>query len=168
VASTLDAVPETELDAPIAGQIPSYPEDLLPAESAKETTLDQDIDALLASSQVADLEAPSADLPPLADPGNPPATTDSAALKPRGAPQPDIDLESILIWRVVKLKLKARSLHLALFIRRKTTDALVWLLERIDARIGNKLSPMVREMVGYCALATLAMSIIALIIFLLW
>ncbi len=175
VASTLDADPTTEPDALIAGQIPSDPEELLspdpeslqPAESAKETTLDQDIDALLASSEVADLEAPSAEVPPPAGPGNPPATTDRAAPKQAGTPQPDIDLESISIWRVVKLKLKARSRHLALFIRRRATDALVRLLERIDAKIGNKLSPMAREMVGYCALATLAMSIIALIIFLL-
>lgn len=175
VASTLDADPTTEPDALIAGQIPSDPEELLstdpeslqPAESAKETTLDQDIDALLASSEVADLEAPSADIPSLADPADKPPTTDKAAPKPRETPQPDIDLESISIWRVVKLKLKARSQHLALFIRRRAADAVVRLLERIDARIGNKLSPMAREMVGYCALATLAMSIIALIIFLL-
>ncbi len=68
---------------------------------------------------------------------------------------------------MVKLKLKARSFQVALFIRRRATDALVGLLDRIDARIGNKLPPMVRELIGYCALATIAMAIIALIIFLL-
>ena len=119
-----------------------------------------------ASSEVADLEAPSADVPPPVDPAETPATADRAAPKPRAAPQSDIDLESISIWRVVKLKLKARTLHLAVFIRRKAIDALVWLLDRIDAKIGNKLPPMAREIAGYCALATLAMSIIALIIFL--
>jgi len=159
VASTLDAEPPSEPDALIADQIPSDPQSLQPAESAKETSLDQDIDALLASSGVADLEAPSADVPP-------PAATDDAAPKPEAAPQSDIDLESIPIWRVIKLKLKAKSRYFGLFIGRRGTDALVWLLDRIDAKIGNKLPPMAREMVGYCALATLAMSIIALIIFL--
>lgn len=175
VGSTLDAAPPTEPDALITGQIPSDPEDLpaadpeslQPAESAKEATLDQDIDALLATPGDADLEAPSADVPPPADPGDTPATTDTAAPKPAAAPQPDIDLESIPIWRVVKLKLKARTRHLGLFIGQRGTDVLVWLLDRIDAKIGNKLPPMVRELIGYCALATLAMAIIALIMLLL-
>ncbi|MCH7871521.1 MAG: hypothetical protein IID33_07455 [Planctomycetes bacterium] len=175
VASTLDADPPTEADALIAGEIPSDPGGLLHAdpetlestESAKETTLDQDIDALLASSEVADLEAPSTDAPPPADPKDPTATTDRTAPKPEAAPQSDIDLESIPIWRVLKLKLKAKSRRLGLFVGRRGTDALVWLLDRIDAKIGNKLPPMARELIGYCALATLAMSIIALLIFLL-
>ncbi len=165
-AATPNADPPTEPDALIAGQIPSDPQDLQPAESAKETTLDQDIDALLATAEVAEPKGSMADVSPPADPGEAPATTDRAAPKPEAAPQSDIDLESISIWRVVKLKLKAKSRHLGLFIGRNATDALVWLLERIDAKVGNKLPPMVREMVGYCALATLAMSIIALIIFL--
>ncbi len=166
VASTLDADPPTEPDALIADQIPSDPESLQPLESAKETSLDQDIDALLATSEVADLEARSADVLAAVDPGDPPATTDRAAPKPESAPRSDIDLESIPIWRVMKLKLKAKSRYFGLFIGRRGTDALVWLLDRIDAKIGKKLPPMAREMVGYCALATLAMSIIALIIFL--
>ena len=174
VASTLDADPATEADALIAGEIPSDPGGLLhadletlePTESAKETTLDQDIDALLASSEVADLEDPSTDAPPPAAPKDPTATTGQTTPKPRAAPQSDIDLESIPIWRVLKLKLKAKSRRLGLFVGRRGTDALVWLLDRIDAKIGNKLPPMAREMIGYCALATLAMSIIALIIFL--
>ncbi len=167
VAATMDADPPTdpptEPDALIAGQIPSDPDDLLapdpeslhPAESAAETTLDDDLDALLASSEVAELEGVT-----------PPATTNRADPKPAGTPQTEIDLASIPIWRVVKLKLKARSHHLAGSARRRATDALVWLLDRIDAKIGNKLPPMARELVGYCALATLAMSVIALIIFL--
>ena len=165
-ASTPNADPPTEPDALIAGQIPSDPQDLQPAESVKETTLDQDIDALLATAEVAEPKGSMADVSPPADPGEAPATTDRAAPKPEAAPQSDIDLESISIWHVVKLKLKAKSRHLGLFIGRSATDALVWLLERIDAKVGNKLPPMAREMVGYCALATLAMSIIALIIFL--
>ena len=165
-AATPNADPPIEPDALIAGQIPSDPQDLQPAESAKETTLDQDIDALLATAEVAEPKGSMADVSPPADPGEAPATTDRAAPKTEAAPQSDIDLESISIWRVVKLKLKARTLHLAVFIRRKAIDALVWLLDRIDAKIGNKLPPMAREIAGYCALATLAMSIIALIIFL--
>ncbi len=184
VASTLDAEPPTVPDALIADQIPSDPEDLLasdseslqPAESAKETSLDEDIDALLASSEVAeaaeaaevaDLEAPLEDVSPPVESADPLPPTDRAAPKSAAAPQSDIDLESIPIWRVVKLKLKAKSRHFGLFIGRRGTDALVWLLDRIDAKIGNKLPPMAREIAGYCALATLAMSIIALIIFLL-
>ena len=68
---------------------------------------------------------------------------------------------------MLKLKLKAKSRRLGLFVGRRGTDALVWLLDRIDAKIGNKLPPMARELIGYCALATLAMPIIALLIFLL-
>ena len=166
VASTLETDPPTEPDALIDSQIPSDPEGHQSAESAKETTLDRDIDTLLASSELAELEAPIADVSPPADQKETPATTETAAPKPTAAPQPDIDLESVPIWRVVKLKFKAKSRYFGLFIGRKGTDFLVWLLDRIDAKIGNKLPPMAREMAGYCALATLAMSIIALIIFL--
>ena len=175
VASTLDADPPTEPDALIAGQIPADPEGPLhadpesaqPAESAKETTLDEDLDELLASSEGADLEAPAADISPPTDAGKPPVTKDRVAPKSGGPPQLEIDLESIPIWRVVKLKFRARSRHVGLLIGRGGTDALVWLLELIDAMIGKKMPPMAREIAGYCALATLAMSIIALIIFLL-
>ena len=165
-ASTIDPDSPSEPDALIAGQIPSVPQNLQPAESAKETTLNQDIDALLASSEGPDLGAPKADDSPPADLGQTPASTDRVTPKPGAASPSDIDLDSISIWRVVKLKLKAKSRHFGLFIGRAATDALVWLLDRIDAKIGNKLPPMAREMVGYCALATLAMSIIALIILL--
>ncbi len=174
VASSLGPTPTTEPDNLIAGQILSDPEDLLhadpesaqAAESAKETILNDDLDALLASSEGADLEAPASDISPPADPRNPPVTKKRVAPKSGGPPQPEIDLASISIWRVVKLKFRARSRQLALAMRRRATNALVWLLERIDAKIGNKLPPMARELVGYCALATLAMSIIALIILL--
>ncbi len=172
VASTLEPEPPDEPDALIADQIPAEPVDLQPGESAKETSLDEDLDALLASSEVAALEDPIGDVSPPADPADPidsvapPATTDTRAPKPKAATHSDIDLASIPIRRVVKLKLKARSRHVGLFIGRRGTNALVWLLDRIDAKIGKKLPPMARELAGYCALATLAMSIIAIIIFL--
>jgi hypothetical protein len=163
-----------EPDALIAGQIPStpqaarsaVPDKIQTAESAKETTLDHDLDALLESTEPAASEAQPEVAPKPPDPQEKITRSDPAAPEPVETSQLVIDLESIPIWRVVKLKLKTRSITLLRLVARVATNALVWLLERIDAKIGSKLPPAAREIIGYCALATLGMSLLALLIFL--
>lgn len=144
-----------------------------PAQSTKEQKLDDDLDALLAGqAPLAAARPPPVAVPrpaPAAD--LPPAST-QLEQKPTPAPgrTPAIDptmLEGISIGRLMVERLKRNARRTLAALTGRSLNALLKLLNGFDALIGHRLSPRARELAGFCALGTLAMCVVALVVALL-
>lgn len=153
----------------IAGQIPAALEEVASGSSEGEKALDDDIEALLASQEPeqveppagAEIDADSLERPTPDAPEPPPPSQDRAD---QGETSESVDLESVQIWPLIKLRLAAKSKRALQQVCQKLAGGLVRLLERFDSLIGDRVPPMTRELIGYCALATLAVSVIALLV----
>ncbi len=160
------------LDDEIAAEIPTVPKEAASALSQKEQVLDDDLEALLGTQPAPEVEAPADDIPLVDDsaPAAESAQEDASAKKEQALQREaasEIDLESIPVWRLIKLRLAAKSKKALWLVGRKFAGGLVWVLQKIDARLGDRVPPMVRELIGYCALGTLAMCLIAVLLALL-
>lgn len=161
------------VDEDIAGAIPSEPLPAAPPSfevvSEQERQLDRDLDALLA--EVPDLPPPP---PSAADGAGAPRQSESApkvavadSPAPRAADdprQPEDLLDSVSIWRLLRVRSAARSRRLIGSARQFGGRRLVQILDWFDDRLGCRVPPMVKELIGYCALGTLAMCLVALAI----
>lgn len=150
-------------DEEIAGQIPTAPSEADSESSEDEKALDDDIESLLATHESEEvdlaagdeidadsLERPRSDAPE--HPANQDKTPES------------VDLESVQLWPLIRQRFAAKLQQVLQRVCQKLAFGLVRLLEKIDSLIGRRVPPMARELIGYCALATLAMSVIALLV----
>jgi len=177
IADELPNTPATAAASPeqeIAGQIPATPEQSEAPASRTEKVLDQDLDALLAPpDEGAEPPLEASDL--LADSESEPAEETSPeplAAKPQEQPidsaRPSAaDVEDLPLWQILKSRLLARIRRLRVAVGSMLLNGVLALLERIDARIGQRLPPMVKELIGYCALGTLGMCVVALLVWIL-
>lgn len=161
------ASPEEE----IADQIPAVPEQVEAGASQTEQALDQDLDALLtpqdadgeppaeandslAADETESLEAPSPD---------PPAAKSQE--RPTGSAAPTAaDLADLPLWQIFKSRVLMRMRRAQIAAAQGLLNGVLTLLEKIDARLGERIPPMVKELLGYCALGTLGMCVVALLV----
>ena len=144
------------------------PEEPAGRPSRREQSLDDDIDALLANGREA--EDQTADDEQLAHEDSSVVDeiqSDTAAPNQQAESTQEPDWGSITVWQLVKTRLLARSKRTFSLLRERLGEALVGLLDKIDGLIGDRLPAAVREVIGYCALGTLAMCLVAVLIALL-
>ena len=177
IADELPNTPATAAASPeeeIAGQIPAAPEQSGAPASPTEQVLDQDLDALLAPPdegaeqllEASDLLADSVSEP--AEETSPEPLAAKSQEQPIDSARPSAaDVEDLPLWQILKSRLLARIRGLRVAAGSVLLNGLLALLEKIDARIGQRLPPMVKELIGYCALGTLGMCIVALLVWIL-
>jgi hypothetical protein len=137
------------------------PEEEAAEVSELENELESDLHALLSKKRMAD-DGP----PTTAEPDQPPPATVDGPLPDDIKPDVAKSLESISIWRHVRLKVSARFARWGRAVVDRIVHVLVIVLDRADGPTSH-LSPGTKELIGYCALGTLAMSVVALIVALL-
>ena len=168
VAADIPAQTAATLDDEVASQIPSTPEDSTSVLSREEQSLDGDIDALLAAGQASEDKELTDELVPEASSAVEEAKPESARREADRDQQtetgPQLDWESISVWQLLKARVLARSKHLLSLLVERLVGRFVRILEGIDALVGHRFSPAVRELIGYCALGTLAMCLVGIII----
>ena len=148
-------------DEEIAGQIPTAPEEVDSGSSEDEKALDDDIESLLAAHESDEVDADSLERPSSDTPEPPPPSQESPN---QDETSESADLDSVQIWPLIRQRLAAKSKQVLQRVCQKLAFGLVRLLEKFDSLIGGRVPPMARELIGYCALATLAMSVIALLV----
>lgn len=158
----------------IADQIPAAPEQSEASESPTEKTLDNDLDALLAPpdenaeppSEADNLPADSeTKLPEVTSPEPSPAKSQEQPID--SAPPSAVDLTNLPLWQILKSRLLTQLRRVQVAVGSVLLNGVLTLLEKIDARIGERLPPMVKELMGYCALGTLGMCVVALLVWML-
>lgn len=136
-------------DPNIADEIASEPAEIPAAPSVKETELDADLDALLSDKPQEDALA---------------STDDAEKLAQQSSAK--VALESVSIWQLVKLRLMTRIKPLSDWLSALLLERVMRFLDRFDKRFAG-MSPMAKEVIGFCALGTLAMTLVALLVLLL-
>lgn len=177
IADELLATPATAAARPegeIADQIPAAPEQLEVPASTTEKVLDQDLDALLAPPEkgaeppleVGDLLSHSeTEFLDVTSPEPSPAESQEQPID--SATPSAADLADLPLWQILKSRLLARLRRLQVAAGSVLLNGVLTLLEKIDDRIGERIPPMVKELLGYCALGTLGMCVVALLVWML-
>lgn len=162
-----------EMDSDIVAASTAEPPRPGQAFSRQEQKLDQDLDALLAAhlpkgeqeapvKSQGDRKAPPS-LPPVLDR----ARTERPARPTAAGPATAATLRDVSIRRLLKERIRSKTRGFLQKPARWLGDALVWVLSRVDAWVGGRLSPRAKELAGYCALGTLAMCVVAVVVALL-
>ncbi len=138
--SELEGKPAPEPPSPAPG--PAIDAEVAPPEtqpSAEEVALDADLETLLAA-------------PPVQR-GN---QSEEAAAD-------GIDLDSISVWALFRERLSQRVRASADALRCNGQDRMIGILDLLDRPFG-RISPRHKELIGYCAIATVAMSGVAAVL----
>ena len=142
---------------PLADLSKKSDEDSKP-EPADNSTPDFDMDMDL--DNIPDLDIPSPE-PPKSKPADT-EKKETTGILPQSSFGQD-DLETISLWRITKLRVLVRLRFIAGYTGNKIANMMVGILEKLNKPFRN-LSQWGKELIGFCALGTLVMATISLII----
>lgn len=151
---------DTPEDAPADERPPSVPAPEPPRSvSSQERALDDEINSLLEDAPAAAVAPEPTKAPdPVVEPDDPELESTETLREPLSTD----DLQGVSIWRLAKTRAVQRTQHIARITVKQLAVGTVALLELLD-RPFKKLSTGTREIIGYCALGTLAMCVIAMV-----